>query len=68
MTKNCPEISEVCGYPPQLCPKLARLENSAQACFSYQLKRCKGACIGKESSEHYNVRVQEALGDYQEES
>ncbi len=51
----------------QLCPKLAHLENSTQACFSYQLKRCKGACIGEESSEDYNARVQEALKDYQEE-
>lgn len=40
-----------------LCPKLCGLEKTNGACFSYQLGRCKGACIGKESSESYNRRV-----------
>lgn len=40
-----------------LCPKLCGLEKTKGACFSYQLGRCKGACIGKEDSQTYNRRV-----------
>lgn len=45
----------------QLCPKLLGLEKSRGACFRYQLGLCKGACIGKESPESYNKRVEFAL-------
>ncbi len=45
----------------QLCPKLMGIEKSKGACFSYSLGRCKGACIGKESSELYNRRFELAL-------
>ena len=40
-----------------LCPKLCGIEKSKGACFSYQLGRCKGACIGKEPVESYNRRL-----------
>jgi DNA polymerase-3 subunit epsilon len=40
-----------------LCPKLCGLEKAKGACFSYQLGRCKGACVGKEDVETYNRRV-----------
>ena len=33
-------------------------------CFDYQLRRCKGACIGQETAEEYNVRVQEAINSF----
>ena len=45
----------------QLCPKLLGLDKSRGACFRYQLGLCKGACIGKESPESYNKRVEFAL-------
>ena len=45
----------------QLCPKLVGLETAKGACFRYQLGLCKGACIGKESAELYNRRVEYAL-------
>lgn len=45
----------------QLCPKLMGLEKSSHSCFRYQLGLCKGACIGKESQESYNSRVETAL-------
>jgi DNA polymerase III subunit epsilon len=45
----------------QLCPKLLGLEKSDKACFWYQLGKCKGACIGKESAGQYNMRVELAL-------
>lgn len=52
----------------QLCPKLCGLEKSTQACFSYQLHRCKGACINKENPEQYNHRVNDALSKFKEEA
>lgn len=45
----------------QLCPKLLGLEKAKGACFRYQLGLCKGACIGKESRESYNQRLELAL-------
>lgn len=49
-----------------LCPKLAQLERSATACFSYQLKRCRGACVNEESRDAYNQRVYQALNELRE--
>jgi DNA polymerase-3 subunit epsilon len=40
-----------------LCPRLLGLENGRGACFSYQLKRCAGACCGKETPEQFNNRL-----------
>lgn len=45
----------------QLCPKLLGLEKSKGACFWYQLGKCNGACIGKESADVYNKRCEFAL-------
>lgn len=50
-----------------LCQKLCRMEQTKSACFSFQLKRCYGACIGQEDYVLYNKRVMEALKEYQEE-
>jgi DNA polymerase-3 subunit epsilon len=44
-----------------LCPKLCGIEKATGACFSYQLKRCHGACVGKEESSHYNNRLKLAF-------
>jgi DNA polymerase-3 subunit epsilon len=44
-----------------LCPKLLGLEKCKDACFYLQLKRCRGACINKESVDLYNVRVEIAF-------
>ena len=46
-----------------LCPKLCGLEKTNGACFRYQLGRCQGACIGQESSERYNLRVDAAYSE-----
>lgn len=40
-----------------LCPKLMGFEKGAGSCFLYQLKKCSGACIGKETAESYNQRL-----------
>ncbi len=45
----------------QLCPKHCGLETGIGACFSYHIKRCLGACMGKESSSAYNQRMKDAL-------
>lgn len=41
-----------------LCPKLNRLTAPTNACFSYTIGECNGACLGVESIEEYNRRVQ----------
>ena len=48
-----------------LCPKLSGIEKAKNACFSYQLGKCKGACIGKEASKSYNRRVLVAFANKQ---
>ncbi|RUA24152.1 MAG: DNA polymerase III subunit epsilon [Bacteroidetes bacterium] len=45
----------------ELCQKYTHLFKTDGACFDYQIHKCKGACIGKESSEDYNKRVMMAL-------
>lgn len=40
----------------QLCEKLLGLEKTSTSCFGYRLDRCKGACVKKEDSLHYNHR------------
>jgi len=47
----------------QLCQKLCGLYETQGACFYYQLKHCKGACIQEESAENYNKRAQELLDE-----
>ena len=47
-----------------LCPKLCGMEMAQKACFSFQLKRCKGACIGVEAVDSYNRRVEDAFKKY----
>lgn len=44
-----------------LCPKLMGLEKPAHACFRSQLRRCKGACTGKEAPDSYNARLEAAF-------
>lgn len=46
-----------------LCPPLLGLEKHVpgQRCFTYQLKKCMGACHGAESHEAHGLRLIEAL-------
>lgn len=43
-----------------LCPTLLGLESTThgRACFSHQIGRCRGACIGKESAPAHRLRLQ----------
>lgn len=45
----------------QLCEKLLGLESGKGSCFAYQLKRCRGACAGKESTMQHRIRLMQAL-------
>ncbi|MCT4586777.1 MAG: exonuclease domain-containing protein [Carboxylicivirga sp.] len=45
----------------ELCQQLCGLYEGKHGCFQYQLKTCKGACVGAESDEHYNRRVVQLL-------
>jgi DNA polymerase-3 subunit epsilon len=40
-----------------LCQKLNGLHQTQKGCFSYGIKECYGACVGKENSITYNERV-----------
>lgn len=44
-----------------LCKKLIGIYPSKSACFQYHIKECNGACIGEESVEDYNNRVNAVL-------
>ena len=44
-----------------LCQKLAGLCKTKSSCFKYEIKECHGACVGEESPEEYNKRVQELI-------
>jgi DNA polymerase III subunit epsilon len=44
-----------------LCQNLTGLYATSSGCFQYAVKRCKGACLGIEAPESYNMRVNEAL-------
>jgi DNA polymerase-3 subunit epsilon len=47
-----------------LCQKLTGLYETEGACFHYQVGICKGACIGKESTEVYNERAVKATEEF----
>lgn len=47
-----------------LCQKLCGLYKTKGACFDFVLKKCQGACTGREEPEVYNARVLEALSRY----
>lgn len=53
----------------QLCHRILGFENvvsgSQNPCFRYQLKRCVGACCGKETLQQHNQRLQQALTETQ---
>lgn len=44
-----------------LCPIVLGLEKGKGPCFAHQLKRCRGACVGKESRAQHGLRLAAAL-------
>ncbi len=47
-----------------LCSRLCGLEKGVGPCFAHQLKRCAGACCGKEDPGSYNQRLRQALEQF----
>ena len=43
-----------------LCHSHCGLNSGGGACFSYQIHKCDGACVGKETVEDYNRKVKNA--------
>jgi len=48
----------------QLCLSLTGLNKGRGACFHYSIKKCNGACIGKETAEEYNSRIFQAIESF----
>lgn len=44
-----------------LCKKMLGLEKGKGACFGFQLKRCQGACAGKQEVADHNEHITRAL-------
>jgi DNA polymerase-3 subunit epsilon len=44
-----------------LCLKTLGFESGKSACFGYQIKRCKGVCVGGEDAVMHYLRVQQAV-------
>jgi DNA polymerase-3 subunit epsilon len=47
----------------QLCQNLSGLFSTNGACFQFAVKQCRGACLGIEPPESYNLRVSQAIED-----
>lgn len=47
-----------------LCQKLCGLYQNHGACFQHSIGQCSGACIGAESADSYNLRVNAALKEF----
>ncbi len=46
-----------------LCQKLTGLYETKNECFQHKIKECNGACVGEESVEEYNSRVEEFIAN-----
>lgn len=44
-----------------LCTILLGLEKKTGPCFAYQIKHCRGACVGAESVAQHSLRLEQAL-------
>lgn len=53
-----------------LCQKINLMDKVKSSCFPYQIKQCYGACVGEESPELYNIRVNAFLdnNEYQNQN
>jgi DNA polymerase-3 subunit epsilon len=47
-----------------LCQKMCGIHKTKGPCFYYHMKRCRGACAGKESPKVYNRRVEQAIRQF----
>ena len=62
-----PKITSAKGYLAralntfELCAYHCNIEAGNKPCFNYHVKKCHGSCVGKETPETYNERVEEAI-------
>ena len=49
----------------RICGKRLGLEKTLKACFQFQIKRCAGACVGKQSAQEYNQELSALLSSQQ---
>lgn len=54
--KQIKETLAMLSEKHNLCKKLLGIEKSNNCCFAYHLHKCKGACVGEESQDLYNLR------------
>jgi len=47
-----------------LCEKLTGLHKTGGGCFRHSIKKCNGACVGEESPEDYNKKVEKVIQKY----
>ncbi len=50
----------------ELCPKLSGIQKAPKACHDYTINKCKGACFGQETPLTYNKKVNQFLGEIQQ--
>ena len=46
-----------------LCPRLLGLEKGSGPCFSYQIKKCRGACVKAMTANEHNQLLQDIFGN-----
>ena len=58
-TKEATEVLRALAVEHKLCDALLGLEKTipGKPCFAYQVKRCKGACIGAEAYARHTMRL-----------
>lgn len=47
----------------QLCPLQLGTEHGRAPCFQYQIKRCRGACVGRDTAASHNARLVDGLSE-----
>ena len=65
---NLPEAKQILNKmieDHQLCQKLSGIYKAKGSCFHHQLSMCKGACVGEEQPDSYNIRVTKSLSKFQ---
>jgi len=52
----------------ELCLIVTGLEKGQGPCFAHQIKRCRGACAGKESRAQHDLRLMQALSGLKQQA
>jgi DNA polymerase III subunit epsilon len=50
-----------------LCAKLSGIQTPPASCFDFAIRKCKGACCGKEDKDTYNIRAMQFLHTLQQQ-